>query len=140
MNWSEILTTVALGVIGLVMSYGLALAQQWINAHIKDEKTRQWMEGAAVAAGRAYGTLMRLKEGNPTASVSTLARRAVESEAATFFALYREKSEAIGATPEDATTRVSGEMGKLLAADPNITVEPVAVVVPKVQLVETPSP
>lgn len=137
MNWSDIITSIALSVIGLAVPYALVLFRQKVVANIKDEKIKQWVEGAGVAAGRAYETLMRLKENNPGASISTLARRAAESEARMFFALYEEKSKEIGATAEDATTRVRGEMGKLLAADPNITVEPVAVVVPdKVQLVE----
>lgn len=140
MNWTDIVSTVVLSVMGLAVPYALMLFRQRVVANVQDEKVKQWMDGAAVAAGRAYGTLMRLKEQNPTAPISTLMWRAAADEASMFFVSYRDKSAAIGATPEDAQTRVRGELGKLLAVDPNITVEPVALVVPaKVELVEAPA-
>ncbi|MEJ0017557.1 MAG: hypothetical protein WDN25_13520 [Acetobacteraceae bacterium] len=122
MTWSDVLTNIALGAASLAVPALIVLARQWIAAHVKNEQIKQWMDGAAVAGGRGYIALMEAKRRNPTVPLSSLARQVAEAEGQTFFAAYREKSAAIGATPVDAETRVLGELGAKLAADPSVSV------------------
>lgn len=123
MDWSTLFAGFGGLLATVAVPYGLALAQQAITTQIRDQRLAQWATGAVSFAGQAYADLVRLRASGSSASLSGMIEQVVRENAAKLLASYATTAMAIGAGTADAQTRLRGELGKLLAADPTVTVQ-----------------
>lgn len=127
--WTTIVTTIAIPLAFGATGWGLVLAQKYVDANVKDKRLKQWADGALSAAGKAYIILTDLRRANPTTPLPQLVQRAVAQTAGKFYEGYQPAvGSKIGASQDDAESRVKGELGVLLAADPTVSLEPSATV------------
>ncbi len=122
MDLTAIASSAALGVVSIAVPYGLLLGQQAVNAHIRDARLRQWATGALSAAGKAYATILTMREAQPNAAIGDLIHAAVKREADMLMINYSATAKAVGATPIDANSAVKGQLGGMLANDPTVSV------------------
>lgn len=135
MNW----TVIAFAILSACAPVALILARQWVASHVKSQRLRQWADGALSAAGRAYVLLVQLRQANPGAPLDQLVQQAVGRTAQDLMTDYRETAAAIGADTADAASRVKGNLGALLAADPTVSVA-ASQPAPRVALRDTTTP
>lgn len=119
MTWSDVILSI---VSTVVVPYVIVLAQKWANANAQDRALARWTAGAASLAAQAYIDLGRARAANPSAPLQTLVHSVAETAAARLMQSYRETADQVGATPADGLSKVKGEIGKLLAVDPTVTV------------------
>ncbi len=132
MDLASVAASVVLGIVGIAVPYGLVLGQQAVNAHVHDARLRQWATGALSAAGKAYVTVLAMRQADPTAPIGDLVQKAVHQEAEMFMINHAENAKAIDATPVDGHSAVKGQLGVLLAADPTVSVAAAPVVMVEV--------
>ncbi len=108
LNWTAVVGFVATAII-------LPMARPALAAYVKSRQQNTWATGAVAAAGRVVLNVTEAMEKDPTQSIVTVTRNAVEQEARGFFALYSDVAKQLGAGQGEAYTRVLGEAGNKLA-------------------------
>lgn len=122
MDWQTIATGVATTIFVAGFPYGLYLAQQWSNAHIKNAQMKQWADGVMSAAGRGYVAIVAARQASPTTPLVALVRDEAKRQGQQLMLDYAENADKLGATQADAQSRVTGALGVMLAADPTVSV------------------
>ncbi len=116
--WGSVSSFMMTLLLTVVLPYAGYLAQRWVESHVKDQVLKQWATGAFSAAGKAYVMLADLRQKNPTAPFDQLIQHVVTKTAADLMTSYSQTATKIGATEADAQSRITGDLGGLLAADP----------------------
>jgi hypothetical protein len=127
---TDILLSIASVVFFLGTPYALILAQRWVNTLQKNSAEQRWAAGALSFAGQTYVALANARRANPNTPLPDLVKQTVPTTARNFYNAYIQTASTLDANMGDATSRVTGALGTLLAADPTVTLAPSPVPVP----------
>jgi hypothetical protein len=123
------MTALALSVAAqLVLGFGTPIAIAWIGSHIKDAQMRGAVSRAAQnAAGIAYEVLARPIASVPGATPTLLRDQAINAGVQYLNSVVPDALAALDMREQQVRQMVTGELGKLMAVDPNIALNPAAV-------------
>lgn len=119
---NDILIAAGFAIAAVAVPYGLVLLRSYVNANVKNATLNTWANGAISFAGKAYVDLVAFRQANPSTPLKQLIDEAVQKQATEFFASYKETAATLGATKDDAVSKVAGALGDKLANDPTISV------------------
>lgn len=128
---NDALIAAGFAIAAVAVPYGLVLLRSYVNAHVKNTQLNTWANGAISFAGQAYIDLVASRQANPTTPLKQLVNEAVQKQATEFLASYKETADKLGATKDDAVSKVAGALGDKLANDPTVSVAPVELQVAK---------
>ncbi len=107
MDWTNVILTLLTAVL-------LPLAGVWVQRYVADARLAQWAQGAIAAAGRVAIAVKAARQRSPATPIDALLRVEASAEAQRFFASYSATARSLGATVDDATSRIQGEAGRML--------------------------
>lgn len=107
-----------------ILSAIAAVATSYINRYVKSKQLDQGMNNAA---GYVYSKLVSVEGG---VSNTPIKNRFLVEAGALFLAHWPGVAKTFNITPDTVTSRVEASLGKLLSADPTISVSPAALPAP----------
>jgi hypothetical protein len=106
-----VLTTVVTGVVGVAVTFGVALLKRWTGVTLQSA----YVDSLRQAAQTEAGILVAEAADNLSSRSIAVTSPAIAAAAARIAAAMPEAVRAVGKTPEDLGRLVAGEIGKLQA-------------------------
>jgi hypothetical protein len=113
-----IISSVVTAIVGVAVTFGVALLKRWTGVTLQSA----YVDSLRQAAQTEAGVLVAEAADNLSSRSITVTSPAIAAAAARIASAMPEAVKAVGTTPEDLGRIVAGEIGKLQACGPGISV------------------